>query len=170
MERLRLGAAFQAVGDVLGERRAVLEAVPRATAEQPPRLVLGMAVEDEVRVRRQVVLADAAADHRGLREPREAVRGVVAGDLLELARRQPVERVRIDGLTGQVGRDLRAETGDLAMAVERRVVLAEARRATPRRVGTEEEDVAARDLQLDQPGKNCGSQEPQAQTTTSAAG
>src|SRR6478735_12292212 len=57
MERLGLGAAFQAVGDVLGERRAVLEAVPRAAAEQPPRRELGMAVEDEVRVRRQVVLA-----------------------------------------------------------------------------------------------------------------
>ena len=45
VERLRLGAALQAVGDVLGERRPVLEAVPRAASEQPPRRALRMAVE-----------------------------------------------------------------------------------------------------------------------------
>ena len=67
---------LDAVGDVLGERRAVLEAVPGAAAEQPPRGALGMAVEDEVRVGRQVVLADAGADHRRVGECREAVRGV----------------------------------------------------------------------------------------------
>ena len=37
VERLGLALAFDAVRDVLGERRAVLEPVARAAAEQPPR-------------------------------------------------------------------------------------------------------------------------------------
>ncbi len=36
VERLRLAAPLDAVGDVLGERRAVLEAVARAAADEPP--------------------------------------------------------------------------------------------------------------------------------------
>src|SRR5262249_32728806 len=62
VEGLRLATALDAVGHVLGERRPVLEAVARAAAEQPPAVLAGVAVEEEVRVGRQVVLADACAD------------------------------------------------------------------------------------------------------------
>ena len=59
VERLGLAAALDAVGDVLGERGPVLEPVARAAAEEPPARVLGMAGDEEVRVEREVVLADA---------------------------------------------------------------------------------------------------------------
>ena len=68
MERLAFLLALDAVGDVLGQRGAVLEAVPRAASDEPPAIALGMAVDDEVRVGREVVLANAAAEHRGARE------------------------------------------------------------------------------------------------------
>ena len=78
VERLRLAPALDAVGDVLGERRPVLEAVTRAAAEEPPAGVLRMAVEEEMRVGRQVVLADARADERRVGERREAAAEVLA--------------------------------------------------------------------------------------------
>ena len=64
MERLAFPCALDAVGEVLGQRGAVLEAVPRATSDEPPAIALGVAVDDEVRVGREVVLANAAAEHR----------------------------------------------------------------------------------------------------------
>ena len=74
------------------------------------------------------------------------VRGVRARLVLAASReRHAVERVGVDLRARDVGRDLHAEPGDLAVPVERRVVLAEAGRAAPRPVAAEEEDVAPRD-------------------------
>ena len=143
-----LAPPFEAVGDVFAERRAVLEAVARAAADEPPRLALGMPPDREVRVGGHVVLAHARADHRRSREAREPVGRVGARVALALRVGEPLDRVRVD--LGPVGvrRDLDAEALELAVAVEPAVVVAEARRAAPRRVGAEEEDVAARDPDL----------------------
>ena len=127
--------------------------------EPPPSshhdVALRVAVEDEVRVRRQVVLAHTAADQRSARERREAVRArLLAGDLLELARRhdgracqgRPARRA---GRARSSRRARRSRRGRRTGAV----VLAEAGRPAPAGVGAEEEDVAARDLQLDEAGE-----------------
>ncbi len=141
---------LEAVGDVLSESWAVLEAVPRPAAEEPPRLALRVLSEDEVRVAGQVVLADAGADDGCAGERREAHRRVVARSPLELRERQPLDRVGIDLVLREVGRDLASEPGDLTVAVEGGVVVAESGRAAPRAVGGEEEDVATRDLDVEQ--------------------
>ena len=80
VERLRLAPALDAVGDVFRERRAVLEPVARAAAHEPPVRPLGMAGDEEVRVGRQVVLADTRADDRRAGERREPPRRVGAGE------------------------------------------------------------------------------------------
>ena len=101
MERLRLAPSLDAVRDVLAERRAVLEAVARPAADEPPAVALGVAADDEVRVGRQVVLADARADDRRAGETREPVGRVGARVVLALGVGEPLERVRVD--LGAVG-------------------------------------------------------------------
>ena len=152
------------------ERRAVLEAVAGAAAEQPPRRVLGMAVEDEVRVRRQVVLADAPADDRRAGERREAVRGVVARDLLELARAAAGRacRDRRSRRAGRARSSRRARRSRRGRRTARRTRRSRACRATTRRCRRRRRR-GARSSARPAPGKNCGSHEPHAQTTTSAA-
>ena len=64
--------------EVLPDRGGVLESVPGATADDPRAVDRGVAVDDEVGVRRQLVLADAALRHRSIGEIREAPSKVVA--------------------------------------------------------------------------------------------
>src|SRR5882757_9573565 len=71
VEGLGASPAFDAIRDVLAECRAMLEAVARAAADQPPVRVLGVGGDDEMRVDSEVVLADARADDRRLSERRE---------------------------------------------------------------------------------------------------
>src|SRR4051812_37378618 len=78
VERLGLGGALDAVGDVLGEGRAMLEAVAGSAAREPPVRPLRMACDQEVRVASEVVLAHTGADDRRVRECREAARCVLA--------------------------------------------------------------------------------------------
>src|SRR5581483_6151538 len=150
VERLWGSSPLDAVRDVFRECGPVLEAVARAAAEQPPVVALRVPVEEEVRVRRQVVLADARADERRTGERRKAAPEVAARELLALRLRDPLDRVRIDLLARAVPGDLEAEAAELAVAVVRAGVLAEARRPGPRAVDADEEDVPAGDPLLDE--------------------
>src|SRR5215208_7647825 len=78
VERLRLAPALDAVGDVLAERRPVLEAVAGAAADEPPAVALGMRRDEEVRVAGEAVLADPRPDDRRAGQCGEAARGVLA--------------------------------------------------------------------------------------------
>src|SRR4051812_15164623 len=148
VERLRRAAALDAVGDVLAERRAVLEAVARAAADEPPAVVLRVPRDEEVRVAGERVLADARADDGGVRERGEAPRRVLAREPLVRLERRAVERVGIDAVAGPVGRDLHPEPAQVAVAVEAAVVVAEARPPRPGAVDAEEEHVAPRHAHL----------------------
>src|SRR4051794_37722703 len=144
VERLGLALPLDAVRDVLRERGAVLEAVAGAAADQPPAVVVRVRRDEEMRVAREAVLADARADDRCAGECGEPARRVGAGRALVLRRREPLERVGVHVLAGAVGRDLHAEAADLAVPVERAVVVGEPGSARPRAVDAEEEDVALR--------------------------
>src|SRR5205823_4521084 len=85
--------AFDAVRDVLRQRGTMLEAVPRAAAEQPPPGALRMGRKEKVRVARQLVLADARTDDRRLAESREPPPRVVASGLCQRLEREPFEPV-----------------------------------------------------------------------------
>ena len=122
---------------------------PGAAAEEPPRRTLRVPSEDEVRVGGQVVLADARADHAARPRATGISGDVLARRVLALAEREAVERVGIDLGAREVGGDLHAEPGDVAVPVEARVVLDPARRVAPRRVAAEEEDVATLDADVD---------------------
>src|SRR5207247_7665 len=69
-------------------RRAVLESMSRSTAHEPHVLGARMAIDDEVLVRRVLVLTHPGLEQRGALERRKAVREVVARGLARLARRQ----------------------------------------------------------------------------------
>src|SRR5262249_19143132 len=153
VEGLRRSAPFDAVGDVLGERGAVLEAVAGAAAEEPPPVALGVPVEEEMRVCGQVVLADARSDDGRVRERREPAREVVACELPALRVRQTGELVRIDLGARPLPGALEAEAADLTEPVIRARVVAEPRPARPASVDTGEEDVAPRDPLLDEAGE-----------------
>ncbi len=73
--------------DALGHRRAVLEAVARAAADDPVGRVLGVRGDDEVRVGRDLVAAALRALQRRLRQRGEAVGDVAARQLLGRGRR-----------------------------------------------------------------------------------
>src|SRR5439155_13874335 len=115
-----------------------------------------MAVEEEVRVGRQVVLADARADERRASERREAPAEVLAREPFALRIRQPLERVGVDLGARPVPRDLESEPAELAVAVIGPRVVAERRPAGPRAVDAGVEDVAARGALLDELRKEPG--------------
>ena len=107
--RLRPGLARQGEAGFDGQRgigdvrrhapahgRAVLEAVPRAAADQPDPLVPGQAVDQEIAVRAVLVLADPAVDERRVGEPGEALREIGPGRRDAFGGHAPVLRVRID--------------------------------------------------------------------------
>src|SRR5437763_12127729 len=96
MERLPLARSLDAVREVLPERGTVLEAVSRAAADEPPVGAVGMPVGDEVRVPREVVLADPGADDRRCGKRRKSLGGVAPRLRLRLRRREALERVRVD--------------------------------------------------------------------------
>src|SRR5262249_7127427 len=144
VEGLRLATALDAVGDVLGKGRPVLEAVARAAAEQPPAVLAGVAVEEEVRVGRQVVLANAGADERRAGERREPPREVGARGPLAFLLRPPLEGVGVDLGAGAVPGELQPEPAELAVPVVGARVVAEGRRPGPAAVDAGVEDVAAR--------------------------
>src|SRR5262249_12963001 len=90
---MRLGAAREgerrgrrrgiehARGDELAERGTHLEPVPRARADDPRVRGLGMAIEDVVPVRAQLVLAHAGLEKRRGREGGKAPREIAARGL-----------------------------------------------------------------------------------------
>src|SRR5581483_81825 len=104
MERLGLALSLDAVRDVVTERRPVLETVPRPAAGEPPRRMLRVPADDEMRVGREVVLADARPDHGRAGESGEPRGHVVACVLQPGRQRDPVERIGVDGVAREVGR------------------------------------------------------------------
>ena len=66
-------------GDVLPDRRAVLEAVPRPASDDPCRRHRRVTVDDEVGIGRQLVLAHATLGHGLAGKRREAVAQVARG-------------------------------------------------------------------------------------------
>ena len=93
--------------------------------------MLRMAVEEEVRVGRQVVLADARADERRVGERRKAPAEVLACEPFALRIRQPLQRVGVDLGARPVPRDLESEPAELTVPVVRPRVVAERRPAGP---------------------------------------
>ena len=122
--------------------------------------VRGVWRDDEVRVRGEAVLADARTDHRCVGQRREPLGGVGMSLAAPLVGGDALERIGIDLLAWTVRRDLHAETSDVPVTVERRVVLAEARRAPPARSAAEKEDLTSRDHQLDLAGEEPGQPRP----------
>src|SRR4029453_1856981 len=106
--RLLGGFAQHAQRDVLTERRAVLEAMPRSAADEPDVRRLRMPVDDEVRIRSLLVLAHARLDEGRLREAREAPREIgPRGGRARVA--QPALTIGgIEGRAAAVVRDLEA--------------------------------------------------------------
>ena len=72
--------SVQQAGDVAADHRAMLEAVARSAPDEPHVVERRMAVDDEVRVRRRLVLAGAGLEDRPVGEVREAAREVAAGE------------------------------------------------------------------------------------------
>jgi len=66
----------------LTNRRPVLESMPRSSTDQPDIFVLRMAVDDEMTVRRLLILADTRFDQRCIFQGREA-EGDVFTDILQ---------------------------------------------------------------------------------------
>ena len=94
--RLGLLGAPQPRLEALGERRAVLEAVARAPAQQPhAAVVVGVRGHDEVHVGRDLVLAGAMADERRLGQGREAMREIRAREALVLGDGDALERLGV---------------------------------------------------------------------------
>ena len=149
----------------------MLEAVPRAAAEQPPRVALGMLREEEVGVAGQLVLADARADDRCVGERREPLRGVRA--------RAPARAPAAAG--GRGGRGRSPRRGRPARP-SRRARRARRGRRTARRSrrsracrchepSVPKKKTSRREIRSSTcSGKSFGSHAPQAQTTTSARG
>ena len=128
--------------------------------------------DDEVRVGGEAVLADARADHRRARR---------ATGSAAPRRRAPAPPARSDGrrssesgsisIARAVGRDLHPEPAEVAVAVERRVVVAEARACRAHEPSTPRKNTSRREIcSSTRSGKSFGSHAPQAQTTTSAVG
>ena len=84
-------------------------------------------------------------------EPGKPSGGVLAGDGRDTGVRKALELVGVDLDGAAVGRDLHPEPAELAVAVEGRVVLAEPRGPGPVAADAEEEDVAAREPELEEP-------------------
>src|SRR4029077_6338204 len=105
----------------------MFETVARAAAEQPPVRMFGMAVEQKMRVGRQVVLAHTEADQRRAREGGKPSRHVAARQRLTLGIGEPLELVGIDLGSRHVIGALETKTTELAVPVKRPVVVAEAR-------------------------------------------
>src|SRR5690606_4424525 len=101
-----LGVAGDDGGDVLAERRTELEAVPRAAVHEPETRGAGQPPEDQVAVRRVLVLADSRFDERCRRVLGESAGEEAPGALERLARRRALERGRIDRLAARVVGDL----------------------------------------------------------------
>ena len=80
---------------VLGQRGPVLEAVSRAAAQQPHARLAGVGGEQEVRVRREAVVAGGRGGHARFGEPGEAHGQVLAGRARRLLAR--LERARRRG-------------------------------------------------------------------------
>ena len=94
--RLGLRGAPQPRLEALGQRRAVLEAVARAAAQQPHApVVLGVRRHHEVHVGRDLVLARAMADERRVGQRREAMGEVGAREALVLGDGDALERLGV---------------------------------------------------------------------------
>ena len=125
---------------MLRERRAVLVAVPRAAAEEPDVLVLGVPGEYELAVGRQAVVAAGRARDRGVREGGEPVGEVLACDGDPLGGRLERTGVGIDLDAVHVGPDLEADALDAGVAVEGGVEVDPAR-SVPLGRGLEEDEL-----------------------------
>src|SRR5438876_12272150 len=82
-EPLVVGArrgTVQPLDDVATYYRAVLEPVPRTAADEPDVVEVRVAIDDEVRVGRGLVLADARLDDRLVEERREPPLRVASGE------------------------------------------------------------------------------------------
>src|SRR3546814_15074554 len=105
-------------GDALSPRGAVLEAVPRSAADEPDALLSGEAVDQIIAVRAILILADAAAEQRGVCEAGEAPRdiGPRFGDAGggELA----FERVGVDRRAVRVEGDLESRAFEIGDAID----------------------------------------------------
>src|SRR6185503_13350358 len=88
--------------DELADGRAVLEAVPRAAAHEPGVRRRGVAVDDEMVVRRVLVLADARLEQRRPLQFGETVRDVIAHRLHRLRARRTVAVRRIEDRPARV--------------------------------------------------------------------
>src|SRR4051812_20622036 len=143
---------MQRAGEALGQCGAVLEAVPRAPADEPDTGMLGMRGGDEVGVRSRLVAAGAGLDERCDGERGKALREVRADDTLG---RRVVGQVcvRVELRPFVVRRGLRPELVEVRGAVHRTVVVAPAGDAAPFRAAVEEEQLLKGDPQRTMLGK-----------------
>ena len=99
----------------------MLEAVPGAAAHQPDVVEIGVPVDEELAVRRRLVLADARLDDRGVGQVRETHGQVGPHDLDALGVDDPLAVGGVERRTVAVGPDLHAATIDRREAVDRPV-------------------------------------------------
>src|SRR5215467_10974241 len=104
--------------DVLAERGTVLESVPGTAADEPDVFHLGVAVDQEVAVRRVFVLADSRFDDGRVFEGRETMRHIVARLLGHPGADDPRLHVGIDHFAVKVQSDLQAALVDVRGTVE----------------------------------------------------
>ena len=119
--------------------------------------LLRMAGDDEVRVGGQVVLADAGADSGASASAGKRRAAYSRASLLVRGSGSAVERVGVDGLAGQVGRDLHAEPAELAVAVERARRSRRTRACRPTRASTPKKKTSRREIRSStSSGKSAG--------------
>src|SRR6266511_3288796 len=115
-------ALLECLGEPLGHRRPMLEAVARAAAHQPYARMRRVRTRDEVRIRGELVAARACLDERSALERGEAVaqvranlrfRGCFVGELA----------VRVERRSEVVDRGLEPQFVDIGCAVSGEVVV-----------------------------------------------
>ena len=155
---------------VLGERRAVLEAVARPAAEDPVAVELRMRREQEVRVGRQRVRTDLRERQRCAGESREPLLRVGASDRFVAPVGRPLVALRVERRPLDVRRDLES-VPDPADAVDRAVVLDPGRHpaGVPVLAAVEVEEILPETRSGTRSGKRDASQAPHAQITASAS-
>ena len=109
------------VDQVAADDRPVLEAVAGAAADDPDVVEVGMAVDEELAVRRRLVLADARLDDRRVGQVREAQGHVGPHDLDALGVDDPLAVGRVERRAVAVRPDLHPATVDRREAIDRPV-------------------------------------------------
>src|SRR6266576_672184 len=130
--RLGCGAAEQLAGNILPDRRAVLEPMPGAPACKPHIFHFRMPVDQKIPVRSVFVLAHARFHNRRVAQGREAPCYIFSNHLRHRGRHHPRLRVRINSLAMLVKRNLQSPSLDVRHSINQ-VFLKQPRRQRRRR-------------------------------------